>query len=101
MGGSWGGTTGPLLEREDEITAVDAAVRRVAGGEGVVVLLEGPAGIGKTGLLVEVRRRAAAAGLRVLAAPGLGCSRVLSPGPGAQADRRGQQGDLPRDPARR
>ncbi|MDN5918158.1 MAG: AAA family ATPase [Pseudonocardia sp.] len=70
MSGAWGGTTGPLLEREDEITAVDAAVRRVAAGEGVVLLLEGPAGIGKTGLLVETRRRATAAGLRVLAARG-------------------------------
>jgi predicted ATPase len=57
-----------LLEREDEIAAVDAAVRRVVDGEPCVLLLEGPAGIGKTGLLSEARRRGAAAGLRILAA---------------------------------
>ncbi len=57
-----------LLEREGEIAALDAAVRRVAGGEARVVLLEGPAGIGKTRLLAEVRRRASAAGVRPLTA---------------------------------
>ncbi|MGQ0575786.1 MAG: AAA family ATPase [Pseudonocardia sp.] len=62
--------TALLLEREDEIAVIDAAVRRVADGEASVLLLEGPAGIGKTGLLTEARRRAAAAGLRVLAARG-------------------------------
>lgn len=59
-----------LLEREDEIAALDAAVRCVAAGEACVLLLEGPAGIGKTGLLAEARGRAAGAGLRVLAAHG-------------------------------
>ncbi|MDN5934405.1 MAG: AAA family ATPase, partial [Pseudonocardia sp.] len=57
-----------LLEREDEIAALDAAVRSAAAGEARVLLLEGPAGIGKTRLLAEARRRAAAAGVRPLAA---------------------------------
>src|ERR1700744_228504 len=35
-----------LVERDDELRAVDAAVARLAGGEGGVVLFEGPAGIG-------------------------------------------------------
>ncbi|MBC3192830.1 AAA family ATPase [Pseudonocardia sp. C8] len=59
-----------LLEREDEIAALDAAIRSVADGEACVLLLEGPAGIGKTGLLAAARRGAADAGLRVLAAHG-------------------------------
>ncbi|MFL5862738.1 MAG: ATP-binding protein [Solirubrobacteraceae bacterium] len=57
-----------LVERDDELRAVDAAVDRVAGGEGGVVLFEGPAGIGKTRLLVELGSRAAAREALVLEA---------------------------------
>ncbi len=53
-----------LLERDGELTALRAAAGR--GGPGLVVV-EGPAGIGKTRLLAEARRDAAA---RVLAARG-------------------------------
>src|SRR5258707_13409791 len=45
-----------------------------------VVLLEGPAGIGKTELLRAVRRHAEGAGLRVLAARGGELERELSLG---------------------
>jgi tetratricopeptide (TPR) repeat protein len=62
------GPTGDLVEREDELRAIDAALDRLAGGEGGLVLLEGPAGIGKTRLLDELRGRAADRGAMVLAA---------------------------------
>ena len=57
-----------LVEREDELRAVDAALDRVAAAEGGVVMFEGPAGIGKTRLLEELRRRAEDHGSLVLAA---------------------------------
>jgi ATP/maltotriose-dependent transcriptional regulator MalT len=40
-----------LLEREDELTRLDATLDEVQQGHGRVVLVEGPAGIGKTSLL--------------------------------------------------
>ena len=58
-----------LLEREVELAALDALIAAVPAG-GRVVVVEGPAGIGKTRLLAETRRRAASAGLQVLAARG-------------------------------
>jgi DNA-binding CsgD family transcriptional regulator len=57
-----------LLEREAERTAIEAALDRAAGGEGTVVALEGPAGIGKSALLVATRSTAAGRGMRVLRA---------------------------------
>jgi DNA-binding SARP family transcriptional activator len=57
-----------LVERESELRRIDAAARRLAAGEGGLVLLEGPAGIGKTRLLAELRRRAEAGGAAVLEA---------------------------------
>ncbi|HEX8085045.1 MAG TPA: AAA family ATPase [Solirubrobacteraceae bacterium] len=54
-------TLGPeLVERERELDALDALE------PGRVALIEGPAGLGKTRLLDEARRRATAAGARVL-----------------------------------
>ena len=46
------------------------AARRAAAGPGSVALLEGPAGVGKTRLLSEVRRLAAERGVLTLAARG-------------------------------
>jgi DNA-binding SARP family transcriptional activator/tetratricopeptide (TPR) repeat protein len=59
-----------LVERDDELRAVDAAVERLARGEGGVVLFEGPAGIGKTRLLAELGGRAAGRHALVLKARG-------------------------------
>ena len=42
---------GPLLEREHELDAVGDALDRLADGQGSMLLIEGPAGIGKTRLL--------------------------------------------------
>ena len=62
------GAAADLVERDDELRAVDAAVERVTAGEGGVVLFEGPAGIGKTRLLGELRDRAATRDALVLEA---------------------------------
>ena len=59
-----------LLERDREIAEIDAAVDGAARGDGGVVLIEGPAGIGKTRLIQEARRRATGRGMRVLTARG-------------------------------
>ena len=59
-----------LLERAEELAAVDAAIAAAAGGGGRVVVVEGPPGIGKTSVLAEGRARAAASGFRVLQARG-------------------------------
>ena len=59
-----------VLDREVELATLDAAVGRVAAGDGRVVLIEGSAGVGKSTLLAAVRENARAAGLRVLGARG-------------------------------
>ncbi|WP_210491481.1 LuxR family transcriptional regulator [Patulibacter sp. SYSU D01012] len=59
-----------LLEREAELRDVDAVVGDAVAGEGRALLLQGPAGIGKTALLDVAAERARAAGLRVLRATG-------------------------------
>jgi DNA-binding SARP family transcriptional activator len=57
-----------LVDRERETAALAAAVATARTGNGSVVLIEGPAGIGKTRLLAEALRLSADAGLRVLSA---------------------------------
>ncbi|MEA2223448.1 MAG: hypothetical protein QOH83_1824 [Solirubrobacteraceae bacterium] len=59
-----------LLEREGELAELDAAIDRTRDATGSVVLIEGPAGIGKTRLLDETRARARALGVEVLTARG-------------------------------
>ena len=46
-----------LLEREGEVTAIAAAALAVTNGAGRLVLIEGPAGIGKTALLESAAER--------------------------------------------
>lgn len=48
----------PLLGRESELRALDTALERGGGGEGVALALVGAAGNGKTALLNEAIRRA-------------------------------------------
>lgn len=55
-----------LLERSEELAAVDAAIAAARSSAGRLVVLEGPAGIGKTALLGEARARAAVSGSTVL-----------------------------------
>jgi DNA-binding CsgD family transcriptional regulator len=59
-----------LLEREHELRRLDSLVDDALAGRGAVVVVDGPAGIGKTRLLDAAREAAARAGCRVLAARG-------------------------------
>jgi tetratricopeptide (TPR) repeat protein len=47
-----------LLDRDRELAALDELVAEAAAGSGRLVLIEGPAGIGKSGLLADLRERA-------------------------------------------
>ena len=58
------------LERQRELAAIEDAVRGAQDGRGSVVLIEGPAGIGKSVVLDEARRRVAGGELRSLGARG-------------------------------
>lgn len=55
-----------LLERRDELGAIEAALARAAGGRGSLVIVEGVAGIGKTSLLRAALDLDAAASMRHL-----------------------------------
>jgi hypothetical protein len=63
---------GVLLDRERELAEIGGLIEAAREGFGGVVVVEGPAGIGKTGLLVEAARRASLAGIGVLRASGSG-----------------------------
>jgi DNA-binding CsgD family transcriptional regulator len=64
------GDRGGLFEREREMARADRELDRVGGGVGSVVVVEGPAGIGKTEVLAVVRDRARARAFGVLFARG-------------------------------
>lgn len=59
-----------LLERDRELAALDGLILDAKAGESRLALIEGPAGIGKTQLVGQLRDRAASAGMRVLSARG-------------------------------
>jgi DNA-binding CsgD family transcriptional regulator len=59
-----------LLERDLELDVLAGAIRRAAGGAGGTVLVEGPAGVGKTRLLQAAAERAVDSSLMVLRARG-------------------------------
>src|SRR5215472_6463869 len=61
---------GGLCEREGELARVDALMTTARAGRGGVLLITGPAGIGKTVLLGAARERAGQVGMRVLAGRG-------------------------------
>src|SRR5947209_1470561 len=56
----------PLIERGDDLQRIETALERAEGGHGSFVVVEGPAGMGKTALLGGVRASAESRGLRVL-----------------------------------
>jgi DNA-binding CsgD family transcriptional regulator/tetratricopeptide (TPR) repeat protein len=60
----------PLVERDAELERIHALLLGAKAGESGLLLLDGPAGIGKTRLLTELRREAARDRFRVLAARG-------------------------------
>jgi hypothetical protein len=57
-----------LLERDHELALIEAAVARARAGSGGLLVVEGPGGIGKRGLVSEAAERAA--GVMVLSARG-------------------------------
>ena len=63
-----------LLDRADETAVIDDAVRGALAGRGGLVVVDGPAGIGKTRLLAEAaaRFRSASAGRAVAVLAGAG-----------------------------
>ena len=64
------GELGALLERSGELDVIRACAEAVAAGEGRAVVVEGPAGIGKTALLAAASAFARESGLEPLAARG-------------------------------
>jgi DNA-binding CsgD family transcriptional regulator len=62
--------TEPLLERNAELARIESALAEARTGRGTFVLIEGPAGIGKTALLAAARTAAAEGGMRVLRSRG-------------------------------
>src|SRR5215510_2781491 len=60
----------PLLERSEELERAESALADGRAGRGRFLVVEGPAGIGKTALLAATRRAAAGAGMRVLRSRG-------------------------------
>lgn len=67
-GGSGRGVGSGLLEREDELGALDAALARAAQGTGQLVVLEGAAGLGKSRLIRWTIEDAAGRGVLALSA---------------------------------
>ena len=63
-----GGLAGPLLERSGELDRIQTCVEAVSRGHGSVLLIEGPAGIGKTSLLAAGTELARDVGLRAMSA---------------------------------
>src|SRR5215216_5827021 len=61
---------GQLLERGKELARIESALADARSGRGTFVVIEGPAGIGKTALLAAARTAAADSGMRVLRSRG-------------------------------
>lgn len=59
-----------VLERDRELERIGAALGQAMGGAGGVLLVEGPAGIGKTTLGLAAADEARSRGMRVLRAAG-------------------------------
>lgn len=57
-----------LVERGQELAAIDEVLAATRGGDGAGLAIEGPPGIGKSALLAAAREAALAAGLRVRSA---------------------------------
>jgi len=62
--------TGTLLERSEELAWIDRALAEARTGRGRFLVIEGPAGIGKTAVLTAARAAAAESGMRVLRSRG-------------------------------
>jgi DNA-binding CsgD family transcriptional regulator len=67
-----------LLEREDELEIAAGMASGARVGSGATLLVEGPAGIGKSALIGAIRAQGAAAGFSVLTARGAELEREFS-----------------------
>ena len=67
-----------LLERDAELEAIGRTFARAADGAGALVVVDGPAGVGKTSLLDAARTAAADAGLLTLRARGAELERAFA-----------------------
>jgi DNA-binding CsgD family transcriptional regulator len=70
-------TSGRLLEREHELDAIGRTLAACAHGAGGLVVIDGPAGVGKTALLEAARAAARDADLLVLHARGAELERAF------------------------
>ncbi len=59
-----------MQERQSELNTIEQALDRVARGHGATLLIEGPAGIGKTTVLAAAREASAARGANCLSVRG-------------------------------
>lgn len=66
-----------LVGRDRELAALDALIGRARAGTGGALLLEGAAGLGKSGLLAAAAERARAGGTQVLTARAVATERDL------------------------
>ena len=73
--GTGTGSCDGLYEREAELAVLCGAVAAARSGAGGLVVIEGPAGIGKSRLLAEAAAMAAARGMTVLTARGIDLER--------------------------
>jgi DNA-binding CsgD family transcriptional regulator len=62
--------SGRLWERERDLALIEDALARASGGSGRLVVIDGPAGIGKTRLIERSAELAASAGFRLFTATG-------------------------------
>ena len=72
-----GGGEPPLVGRADELEGLRSVLGAAAAGEGGALLVDGPAGIGKTRLLTAARDGAGELGMRLLGARGTELERDL------------------------
>ncbi len=63
-------TAATLLERSEELARIESALEDARSGRGTFLVIEGPAGIGKTALLAATRTTAAESGMLVLRSRG-------------------------------
>ncbi len=89
-----------LLERDAERTSIERVLRDAAAGNGAVVAIEGPAGIGKTSLLAAAVDAAETSGMQVLRAAGAELERSFAFGVARQLFER-RLAELPTRPRAR
>ena len=59
---------GGLLQRSSELAALERQLQQIRAGAGRVIVVQGPAGVGKSSLVRAVAQSASGAGVRVLSA---------------------------------